>query len=77
MLPPVHELQLPHLTLAVIIPLLIPDPSSRDTSAASLYSGMTFPFPSRGESVTFWPSAEAYLWNFSCGSDDKITKEKD
>lgn len=61
MLPPVHVLQLLHLTLAIIFPLETPDPSIKVTFASVSYRGITLPLPSLGERVTFWPSAEVYL----------------
>lgn len=59
--PPLQLLQFPHLTLAVILPLLIPLPSSSDISAALSYNGITCPTPSLGDMVTFEPSAEVYM----------------
>lgn len=58
MLPPSQLPQLPHLTFAVMTPLLTPLPSSTLMSALLLYSGMTCPVPNLGLTVTLFPSAE-------------------
>jgi hypothetical protein len=62
-LPPDQLLQLEHLTLATIIPLETPEPSSSVTSASPLNWGMEYEVARRGESVTLFPSAEVYMTN--------------
>ena len=63
MVPVAQLVQLPHRTLAVILPLAIPEPSRRETSTTLLCVGITCPGAFRGESVTFLPSAELYMRN--------------
>ena len=50
-----------HLTLAVITPFSIPEPSRRVTSAVVSEFGSWFPVPSRGDSVTLVPVESAYI----------------
>jgi hypothetical protein len=50
-----------HLTLAVITPFCIPEPSMRATSAVVSEFGSWFPVPSRGDSVTLVPVESAYI----------------
>ena len=61
--PELHSWQLLHLKLAVILPSEIPEPSKRETFAASLRVGMECSGAFRGDRVTFVPSAELYMRN--------------
>lgn len=59
--PPLQVLQLEQRTLAVMVLPDTPEPSSSDIWASPLKSGSCSPFPSRGETVTFFPSEEVYM----------------
>ena len=61
--PVLQLLQLAHLTLAIILPLEIPEPAMRVTSAASLCVGITWPEEFLGLMVTFNSSAELCITN--------------
>lgn len=61
MLPPFQASQLLQSTLAIMLPLLTPEPPNLVTFAALPLCGSSCPVPSRGDMVTFWPFAEVYM----------------
>ena len=58
-----HLSQLSQRTLAVILPLEIPEPSSRVYRAVSSWVGMLCPVVVLAERVMLLPSAELYMRN--------------
>jgi len=49
-----------HFTFAIILPLDVPDPSSKVTFAIDGATGSIFPTPIRGDNVRFDPAALLY-----------------